>query len=543
MTKTKGTHLKITIAIFFLLVAVGSIKGQVVQAATPVTVDVVDYEDEVIIVNNNGNAKILFAREIDAANGKWEEMEIDPGSSGKTAIDISWVSPNAVTYLRIRGDEDLSESRIKLIDRTKKLDITINYSKQDSLYSKTDKTIASLLNIMTTAGTAAEPISYKDLEWKKGVNGSWKSVDDLTVYELEKFQIMGADLYFRIKAVNDITIPTRTADGSKGRRTSNEFKLKINKKANAKVVAVDGSKFNTGIKFGMEYRLIPQGGVIKPEDKWTRITNQTINSLKLSAIFNDTKDGTTSNNAFVGGKIQVRNYGTAKIPASKITTLDIKPQRTLNQNDVIRGATPAGVTSSDSKIYISYQGKTSLLLTIPKASTKVPYEYSITRQGETFDLEKATWTAVTKGTVVKIASSKAVEGGTIYIRQKEIKEKPATKTAPKIEQELASTYVTHSISYNAPDLDFTLQNGTESGATRANIAQPAATGNRFVYTKTNFIIANRSSDDTVTNGTEYVSGDNIAITAGEYLTVYEINWSTKKIVRYRSIQVNSNIAP
>ena len=80
-------------------------------AAYPVSINMVDYENENIIVNNNGNSRIYFASENDAARNSWETMLADAGLTSE--IDFSWVSPTAEQTIVIKG-EDGTQRRVTL---------------------------------------------------------------------------------------------------------------------------------------------------------------------------------------------------------------------------------------------------------------------------------------------------------------------------------------------------------------------------------------------------------------------------------------------
>ncbi len=196
--------------------------------ASSVTIDTVDYKEENIIVNNKGNSRIYFATENEAARNSWEVIPADDNEDDTTSIDFSWVSPTSDQVIVIKGEDNV-QRRVTLKARAKRLEVSISYDKISSL--KKSDNIAKLLNIMSSAGTGDDPINYYDLEWKKGENGSWKDTSTLTVAQLEKLQVKGADLYFRIKAENDVTQGTNYPDGTKGRRVSKEVRLKIAKKA------------------------------------------------------------------------------------------------------------------------------------------------------------------------------------------------------------------------------------------------------------------------------------------------------------------------
>lgn len=407
-------------------------------AASAVTMKTVDYENENLVINNNGNTKIYFATDTDAAKENWEVIPADAGDT--TIIDFSWCSDTVESSLRIKGDVVRTQASVTLTPKTQRLTISINYADVASL-SKTD-TIGTLLNVMTTAGTAEEPVVYDDLEWRKGASGNWKNVSELTLSQLEKLQIKGASLYFRIKPVNDVTKNGISPDGTKGNRASNEVKLKIAKKATAAVIGVDGSDFTTDIGYGKEYRVT----INDVTTGWTKVTDKSMKHLPLSAVYNNSSDGIT--NPFEAALIEIRSYTTSKVAASKITEINLPAQRVITgtiKNDPV----PDNVTSADSNVYIAYNGVKNMTITIPKASTQTPYEYCVVKPGTTFDVAKATWNTITKSTAVKVLASKAVEGGTLYVRMKEIKYKAATKNTDEVAYQLASTCVSALVKYPA----------------------------------------------------------------------------------------------
>ena len=603
--------------------------------AAPVTINMVDYQNENIIVDNNGNSKLYFATENDAARNSWETMPVDTGATSE--IDISWVSPTTEQVIVVKGEDGI-QRRVILKERARKLEVSISYDRMTSL-SKTDS-IASLVNIMSSAGTGNEPISFSDLEWRKGENGSWKDTSSLTVAQLEKLQLKGADLYFRIKAMND----TSAKDGTKGRRVSKEIRMKIAKKASPVVAGVDGEDFTAEIRYGREYR-VTHGGVTY---NWVKVTDRTVREVPLELIVNNGKNGLTADKSFPGMVIEIREYATAQAAASKIKEIELKPQRILT-GPIIKGSAPANADESDPKIYVSYNGSANISITIPSASGDNPYQYCIVKQGEIFDLERVTWYSITRSSEVKVLASKAIEGSDLYIRQKEIKYKAAIKTAPAVDFELASTYLTHKIEYPSvpvvekknvtfvkgisDDLTFrvelnvsgklpyetqidtiklgtrnltfttvtnvanplvattmyyidvtiskdmlndlpnsysrtlsitfkngtadkssislaiqsptqataltaTASKGTASGTTSVRVLTTVRPGNKLVYTRTATKIEGLHTENVIT-GTNFTPETDIAVTIGEYITIYEINVTTNKVERYKCIQITS----
>jgi hypothetical protein len=450
MRKTLLGKMKLFLGLGLLLTVLLFLPNHTASAsslADPVTIDTVDYEEEEIVINNNDNKTIYFATEVDAAKGIWEVMPADTGNT--TRLDFSWVSPNSVNVLKIKGGDDPTEtqSRIVLPQKPTKLEIAINYSNINAMPK--NGTIAPLLNIMSSAGTGSRPINFFDLEWRKGESGKWKSIDLLTIAQLEKYQVKGADLYFRINTVNDVTRTDISGDpiypdGSRGRRASAEVKVKIAKKAAAMVVGIDGEDFTADIRYGKEYRLT----IGNTSTNWIQVVDREVKNLNLEDIV--LKLGHASNGItepFPAMTLEIRDYATTKAAASKITVKPLNAQRELSSTKLVEDKVPADATASDSNIYISYNGNRYLIVTIPSASAGNPYEYCLMKPGETFDNDRATWTSITKGTAVKILSSKALDGGKLYVRQKEIKAKEKTKTTDAIEFELASTIVVQTIKY------------------------------------------------------------------------------------------------
>lgn len=463
----KGFLKKVLLLASFCFVFTGVLTLQektAYAAASPVTVSSVEYNNEQIIVNNNGNSKICFATEAEAANDNWEVIDADTGST--TWIDISWLSPTVENILFIKGADDSSATKARVIlrERPNKLEVSINYENLGSLADSA--TIASLVNIMSTVGTGEAPIVFTDLEWKKGASGQWQSTNSLTAEKLKKYMIKGTYLYFRIKAIDDATKASATdiIDGTAGRRCSNEIKIKVAKQAAASNYTIDGEKFNAEIKYGKEYRVTANGTT----SNWVQVIDRTTKTISLKTIITkalptSTYDGSTSANAFPAMKLEIRDYASTKSAASKVTEITINAQRTITET-VTEGPAPSdAVSKSDSKIYVSYNGNKNMVLEIPLATTALPYEYCVVKKGDTYDVSKAVWTSITKGTAVKIVATKAVEGGKLYIRQKELKSSDPKKVT------VASTYASCDINYPALpeiiDTEYTFTRGYSDAIT------------------------------------------------------------------------------
>ena len=680
MKKISTIRLMLLFAVFML--GVFTLPNQKAYAASAVKICAVSYTDQSILVLNNGNTKIYYATETEAAKGKWEVMNAD--ATGITVIDISYLSSGIENILAIKGDQVATQARVIIKELPQKLDVSINYGDMEKLTASAS--IGSLLNIMATEGDGVTPITYTDLEWKKGDEGQWHSSTLLTKKLLESYLIKGTNLYFRISSVDDtvsgvltstsadcssmiksyassyaynnyfgsatytassITFGTSYPDGTKGRRASKAVKLKIMKMSSLPVTGIDGEEFKVDMKYGQEYRVTVNGGATP--NYWTQVYDKSVKKLSLSTMIGGTYDGILGATAFPKMTIEVRTYATSNSAASKITTTDLLAQRTLSGN-VLTTPIPTNVTSADQNIYVSYNGSKNILVTIPSASEDNPYEYCVVKNGATFSLDTANWTAITKGLGVKILSTKALDYSKIYFRMKEIKYRAASGSKPSASYQIASTCKTFDVNYpsvptapkttnvytkgypNAITITVTLneinklpfetqlkyiklgtkdiavqswtvtpsgavtstqvytmtitlsntaleamtnctsrtlsiyytngtvdktsskltiKNATPAGTltttsapgsatstTAVTIVNALGTGNTFVVATSATEVTNKNVEDVFTTGSNYTSGADVTVTAGQYLTIYEIN-STKNIIRYKSILVTA----
>ena len=625
MKKKNIRKLQMIMCFGLMLIFMSLYKNDIAYAAYPVSINMVDYENENIIVNNNGNTKIYFATENDAGRGSWEVMPADAGLTSE--IDFSWVLPTAEQVIVIKG-EDGTQRRVTLKERTRKLEVSISYDRI-VLLNKSDS-IASLLNIMSSAGTGEEPIDFTDLEWRKGENSSWKDPYLLTLAQLEKLQIKGTSLYFRIKAEND------TTDGTKGRRVSKEVRLKIAKKASPSAVRIDGGNFTAEIRYGKEYR-VTHGGVTS---NWVKVTDRSTRNVPLSVILNGTAYGYLADDIFPEMVIEVRNYATTRAAASKISEIHLDEQRKL-LGEIKNEEAPKDADSSDKNIYLTYNGTANIAITIPSASTDNPYQYAIVNTEKPF--EKISWTNITRSSAVKVLATKATEGSGIIIRQKDIKtgtsdsvilastclmdviKYPAVPVVEKkdyifvrgvsddltfginlndsnilpfetkiksiklgskeltfgtttnvtdplipsvsyyinviiskdILNELPNTYsrVLYIIFENGTvdrnSIKLTIQSPTPAttlmaiafkgevvGNTLLRVGTTVRPGNKLVYTNTPTKVEGLHTEDVIT-GTAFVNETEYSVNVGDYITIYEVNAETNKVVRYKCIQITS----
>ncbi len=626
-------------------------------AATAIKIQSVDYYNENIIVINGTNQKIYYADEAGAAKNDWDVIPVDNGTT--TSIDISYMLAAVDNTVLIKGDVDTGIARITVKHKPTKLNITINYSYMDQLNS-TD-TIATLVNIMSTEGDGKNPINFSNLEWKKNATGAWTNSQYLTVDKMEKFLVRGTYLYFRIKAVNDVTSGTYYPNGAKGRRFSDEVKLRIEKKAPAVVSGIDGSKMKADIKVGKEYRVTATyaDGTVATSSGWMKVMSKTDAPVSLVTIANDVSPRYSVNGKVVDFdgekvgfpqlKLEVRSYATSKSAPSKITETLLNPQRVISTTIKSGAPSATALANGTEDVYVNYNGVQNIEIYAPAASVDMPYEYCVFKKGDKFSFDKALWTTITKGTAIKVLSSKAIDGGTLYVRKKEIKYKPSTPSTDAIAYALASTYASTTLNYpSAPSvtktnlvytkgystplkimvklnesgkeafetslkgiklgtkdirfttavgaqiddptvsimtitlneddiksigncsnrpltitfskgsvdktsvlltittptpaatLNATVAKGTAAGTTKITLTGTAGAGNIWVYEIGTTAVSGKNTADILptTVNKNFTSGSNITVTAGQYITIYEIN-ASRNIIKYKSIQIGA----
>ena len=93
--------IKILMVFAIILYGIHILPGQRAFAAGPVHICAVSYTDESILVLNNGNTKIYYATDKDAAKGRWEVIKAS--SDEITPIDVSFLSSSTENVIMVRG--------------------------------------------------------------------------------------------------------------------------------------------------------------------------------------------------------------------------------------------------------------------------------------------------------------------------------------------------------------------------------------------------------------------------------------------------------
>ena len=92
----------------------------------------------------------------------------------------------------------------------------------------------------------------------------------------------------------------------------------------------------------------------------------------------------------------------------------------------------------------------------------------------------------------------------------------------------------------AATLSTAVTKGKKAGTTSVRVTNSLRQGCELVYTITSTKVEGIHTENIITDGIKFVQQEDIAVTTGDYLTVYEINSTTKKVERYRCILITAS---
>lgn len=254
----------------------------------------------------------------------------------------------------------------------------------------------------TTVTTTVKNIKSLDIQWRKGANGDWHDISQLTRVRWESMKNSGAVVYFRLDAKDQ-------GKEVEGRRFSKENKIKCNI-TKATSVKLDVSKLTITLKNGMQFRptgtnnwytLLPYSSASKTETlirtvKGTAFDPFTENTLvKASFIpIDDLYTTLAVSGPSVGSSMvfDVRIAATAKKSASRISTVSIPGQADAPEASVWNGTDGCKISGLK-----------------PNAADKLvespAFEYFIAKradaQGNFIDMTTVKWATVKEGTLLK----------------------------------------------------------------------------------------------------------------------------------------------
>lgn len=350
-------------------------------AAQPVQPVSIDYEELWLVVDAKDNTAVYYS---DKAQKTWTEAIQD--EDGKYYIDISWLKNTSAVEITLKGDLNEEVVSISIAARESKFKV------------KFDK-------VSGTLSFTSLPEEAQTLEWRKATSYEWhtatiedaKDADSEFGQELEKLRIAGASIYVRLPQTAGQLNDDGTFDA--GKRQSKEVKVSITKRATAPTVKINGTKLQLNTTTAMEYSL--DCGVT-----WIKASkNMAIETVAPEALGAGAKDVA----------VWFRKAATAKAGYSKTFVLEIPAQR-------VQPTVSAGGTAEVS--YESKDGK--FYLTFSQASKTSPYEYTVVKSGNTLDMTKASWKAVTSAKTISVSAKTAPAGSTIYVRKKMVSQTTTT---------------------------------------------------------------------------------------------------------------------
>lgn len=395
----------------------------------------VNYEYEYIEVDAGTNTEIYYSDSAVATN--WE---IAPIRGGKARFDISWIKPGTTTRIYIKGNQDqVVTARYLYAQESLSVEFVGDLSAADVVDIETWKTqyesypmfsndTGYVLFFIKNAGVGTAYFDLDTIEWRKGDNGNWKPFEEL---DLATMNAKGANLQFRIKAVND----EDTADKLSGKRFSSTAKLTLQKTAAAPVVSVNSATMSLSIRNGMEYslnkkdwNLVPTydrsatgDSVVVPVVSFDilPVTNKRITTLAVPMVLNVVanqridKDmvlaaptkytcAKDEGGEIIGIYVYVRTAASSKKAASKMTEIMIPFTK--------------GVPDIANDITVEYQQSktgTSGVTLINNTTTMDPvdYQYAIVEDPYNLtpeELSEVKWSSLRASKTVKVGNSKAL---------------------------------------------------------------------------------------------------------------------------------------
>jgi hypothetical protein len=322
----------------------------------------VDYVDEMAVITaGSGNStKFYFSTDNQKS---W--VFIDAG----LAMDISAFLQKKSTTVYFKGNRDTNPTPVVLQGE--------------------ETSLKAAYKVVNGEGTIALTGATGQVEYRKGANGYWKTVNgsiSTAIYEMT-----GTTLYFRTAATT-------------AKRAGTTVSVKVPKKSSAPTVKLDGSKFIiTGLKYDeTQYRIGNNTNWItfKPDDKKIR-TLDLVALIGTSAI---------TNAPIPAGVIEFRTKASDKKVSSYVKIIEIPSQPVIPDTVRLIGTT----------------------LSILDSDLKRAYEYTKVAKDSYLNINTARWSSITAARSVIIP--KLSVGDKVYVRLKSTTDRVTKIVTP------ASTY-------------------------------------------------------------------------------------------------------
>ena len=385
----------------------------------------VQYEAEEIEINATKQVYYCILKKGDITSVKPAELipAVKNGTFERYYIDISTIGSAKDAYIGLAttltpGTDGLVPvMTLKIKGTQKKVEINLNWGAEGD-EAEGYGLISSI--IVTNADNSVETYDNSGensdkvkkltglaVQWRKGTNGDWKDISELSNVKWEIMKNSGATVFFRLKAIN------QTAQ-KEGQRYSKEVKLKLNA-TKAPNVKLDAAKLTLSLKNGMQFRIA--GG---KSDTWKTVLPVTADGKSETALrdtakkqtFDPYTEGTKQKIAYmlldsvlkaVGADapegagtvdIEFRIAATTKKPASRSAIVSIPSQ----------AAGPAVKITAGEKGYTV----DSITKAAEDLTENASFEYSLAIKedvsGGKLDPAAIKWTALKTGTLLKDAT-------------------------------------------------------------------------------------------------------------------------------------------
>ncbi len=372
--KNKATEIRrilgLTSALILMLVLISLIPKQT-QAAASIQVKEINYRNSTITLQlNEGDTAVYFS---DSLKRTWEEVPGTIQSNKTVTMDISWISAASNYVLNFKGNSSTAVVSVTIPKQASNFKATFN---------KTKGTIS-----FKNAGN-------RSVEWRKKGSTTWKTVDNNTIAsELSLLYSNGATVYFRLALVNG------TGINNVGFRPSKEVTITIPKKPSAPNITINGSRFSIEVKKGMAYRTVNKDG---SATEWITVSSNSdllLKNIAPSVLYNV---NSVSSSAIT---MQFRTNAKSTALMSKTASITIPVQEG-----------PPSIEAYG--ISLNYTSSSSLSLQVKAANSKVPFEYTIVKEGSDLNYQTAVWTAITSSTAINLDNTAIKAGSRIYVRKK-----------------------------------------------------------------------------------------------------------------------------
>lgn len=407
-------------AAFVLALIISETTGAKADPVTGAAVTV-SYTNEEITITSPQQIYYTVLKKADATTVKLSTLlEAVKSDTDKYLIDFSTVASTKESYIGYTTTAPGADttatttvSVVTLIPSVKKCVYTIDWAKEDAagygILKKVAVTGADNNTVTYESGTVTETSDIKmlteeklPLQWKKGANGSWKSLGTLTNAQWKSMQVSGAMLYLRVNAAESPAL-----------RYSKEFKIKV-ARGKAPVFKVDISRLTLPVKNGTQYRVAGASEwqtILPYSTKGTMTcaaiegskydismsTNVKVKTLTLDEIMG-TVPYTMQAAGTTGGAvtIEIRNAATVSKPASFTTKLSFPLQANAPVCSVKREADVLNIEKLEKSVN-------------DMGSASMNFEYLIISKADfeagKLSMENATWKSIKQSEKLKLSTS------------------------------------------------------------------------------------------------------------------------------------------